>query len=211
MKKLKIMPCPVNVGKHSYHDNRWIVTEDAEVEFYPHVPNDWHLRTGSLIAQMRDVPAEYAVCLAAAPELLSQLKMALGALESVKKKNPFIDDTVSGEVTHRISKIKEVIAKAEKQPEPARTVNENDFDFGKVFAAWEISAKRGMKGDYLWTNGLAIFALGSMVVCHTADDKLVVDMNNPAGNILAIMLAQHEFPFEKQHSPACALKESELY
>ena len=83
--KFKILADPIWGGRglSELHDNRWIVTDDAEVEWDANVPddhdpgvltNDWYLVKGSLIAQMRDVNPKYATLLAAAPELLDALK-----------------------------------------------------------------------------------------------------------------------------------------
>lgn len=72
----KIMQCPIHVGKHPLHDCRWIATADAEVEFSPHVPNDWTLASGSLICEMRDTSCQPhdARLIAAAPALYEALK-----------------------------------------------------------------------------------------------------------------------------------------
>ena len=75
--KLKIMPCPVNAGRHPYHDHRWIATEDAETEWNGNDPEEWMLASGRLIAEMRDVDPVYARLFTAAPELLELLDYAL--------------------------------------------------------------------------------------------------------------------------------------
>lgn len=49
----KVMPCPVNAGKHPFHDRRWVVTADAVVERGPD-PRHWSLASGALICEMRD-------------------------------------------------------------------------------------------------------------------------------------------------------------
>lgn len=67
--KWKVMPCPVHGGKHPYHDGRWIVTDDAEVE-HGRVPGEWRLEKGSLIAMMMDVHSDNGRLIAAAPELM---------------------------------------------------------------------------------------------------------------------------------------------
>jgi len=71
--KWKVMPCPKNAGRHPYHDHRWIVTEDAQVEF-GHDERDWALSSGSLVCEMRDVDPKFATLIAASPELLAALQ-----------------------------------------------------------------------------------------------------------------------------------------
>ncbi len=72
METLKIMPCPVNGGRHTLHDHRYIVTSNAEVEFSYQMPKDWALSTGSIVCEMMDCvdQKEYATLFAAAPGLL---------------------------------------------------------------------------------------------------------------------------------------------
>lgn len=49
----KIVADPLNKGKHPCHDARWIMTEDAEIE-YGYDPRSWGLESGSIICEMRD-------------------------------------------------------------------------------------------------------------------------------------------------------------
>ncbi len=76
----KVVPCPIHGGKHPFHDARWVMTADAEVEMSDWVPNDWRLSQGSMICMMRDVDPRHAHLIAAAPDLLEALEMALGAV-----------------------------------------------------------------------------------------------------------------------------------
>ena len=79
IQKLKIMPCPVNAGRHPYPDHRWIATEDTVTEPSENTDQEqWTLESGSLIAEMRDVDPAYARLFAAAPELLAALEDMLG-------------------------------------------------------------------------------------------------------------------------------------
>ncbi len=70
----KVIPCPEHGGKHTFHDHRYIVTADAEVE----VDRDgtWRLTKGEIICVMRDGPPENAHLAAAAPRLLAALEDA---------------------------------------------------------------------------------------------------------------------------------------
>jgi hypothetical protein len=70
----KILPCPINAGKHRYHDFRWIVTEGTELELPQDGSGDFTTVNGSLICKMRDVDPANARLIAAAPELLAALK-----------------------------------------------------------------------------------------------------------------------------------------
>jgi hypothetical protein len=57
------------------------MTADAEVEMSDYVPDDWRLTQGSIVCQMRDGDPRDAHLIAAAPDLLEALEMALGAVE----------------------------------------------------------------------------------------------------------------------------------
>lgn len=74
----KVMADPNNVGRHPCHDNRWIASADAEVEFgYDPREGQWALRKGVLICEMRDhiaAPSANANLIAAAPDMLAALK-----------------------------------------------------------------------------------------------------------------------------------------
>ena len=70
----KVVPCPVHHGKHPFHDSRWIMTADAEVETSDHFPNDWYLRKGSTICQMQDTTPSNARLISLAPDLLAALE-----------------------------------------------------------------------------------------------------------------------------------------
>jgi hypothetical protein len=59
------------------------MTADAEVEMSEYVPNDWALTSGSIVCQMRDGDPRDAHLVAAAPELLAALEMALESLDAV--------------------------------------------------------------------------------------------------------------------------------
>lgn len=78
----KVMPCPVNFGKHALHDYRWIATAEATVE-YGHDPRSWAVENGSLICEMRDGPVANARLIAAAPELLAALRRLALQVESI--------------------------------------------------------------------------------------------------------------------------------
>jgi hypothetical protein len=82
----QIMPCPVNHGKHPFHDNRWITTAGTVAEF-GHDPRSWDIHGGSLICEMRDGPAANARLIAAAPDLLAALEEIAGLYEDSDKQS----------------------------------------------------------------------------------------------------------------------------
>lgn len=78
----RVMPCPVNAGRHPLHDQRWIATADAVVEF-GHDPRSWWLESGFLICEMRDGHLGNAPLIAAAPDLLAALENARNVLAAL--------------------------------------------------------------------------------------------------------------------------------
>lgn len=76
--KLKTMADPINEGQHTLHDFRYVVTEDAEVEFSYQMSKDWGLSKGSIICEMTDCQnqKELATLFAAAPKLLEACENA---------------------------------------------------------------------------------------------------------------------------------------
>ena len=101
----KVMACPLHHGKHPCHDNRWIVSADAEYEF-GHDPRSWGLSKGTLICEMRDhisAPAANAALIVQAVNeraaLLAQnatLLAALVRLEDFTAAFPAITETPAG-------------------------------------------------------------------------------------------------------------------
>ena len=83
--RLKILPCPINAGKHPYHDHRWIATQYAQVDFSDYVPNDWTIRNGSLVCEMRDINPAFARLFASAPDMLETLKGCAAMLRESAK------------------------------------------------------------------------------------------------------------------------------
>lgn len=79
----EVVPCPINKGKHPFHDSRWIMTKGTEIEYSEYVPADWDIRSGSIICEMRDGPTGNARLIAAAPEMLAALETLIDA-----NKNP---------------------------------------------------------------------------------------------------------------------------
>ena len=106
----KVMSCPEHQGKHEYHDNRWIATEDAEVEIigYGEEP-EWRMTRGHLIAKMRDIHPAYARLISAAPELLAACKATLAAME-----DPDFDEYMGA--AQLTSQLREAIDKATVSP-----------------------------------------------------------------------------------------------
>lgn len=72
---LKVMACPVNAGRHPFHDSRWIVTSDAEIEWNAN-ETEWRLKEGSLICEMRDCQnqEQLARVFSASPTMLDALE-----------------------------------------------------------------------------------------------------------------------------------------
>ena len=103
----KVMACPIHAGKHPYHDQRWIATEDVEPEL-DEMGTDWHSDTGSLICEMRDGEMGNAPLIAAAPELLEALlncEAIMSAIECGHMK-PLGFSTVLEEARAAIAKAK---------------------------------------------------------------------------------------------------------
>ena len=85
--KWKTVSHPILAGKHPLHDNRYIMTADAEIELHVD-PNKWdarncsdwdlpwHLTKGTIVCEMTDLPnqAYFASLIAAAPEMYEALK-----------------------------------------------------------------------------------------------------------------------------------------
>jgi hypothetical protein len=101
--KLKVMADPVDAGRHPYHDSRWIVTEDAIVEWNDRNPHDWALEHGSLICMMRDVDPKWAKLLASAPELLAMLERVFKVMPSRMEEN---GELLEGHIAVLIAKAK---------------------------------------------------------------------------------------------------------
>lgn len=88
--RLAVMACPDHAGKHPFHDQRWIVTEGAEVEFgHDPRPGQWSVRNGSLVAQMRDCELGTAQAIVTACNSRAALVNALtGAEKALTKALP---------------------------------------------------------------------------------------------------------------------------
>jgi len=81
----KIVADPDNKGKHPLHDNRYIMTEDAEIEFgHDPRPGNWSLTTGGIICALRDQEKQAADArlIAAAPDMLETLKAVVDEWET---------------------------------------------------------------------------------------------------------------------------------
>lgn len=81
------MADPQHKGKHPFHDNRWVMTEDAEIE-HDNNSDEWTLARGSIICMMRDhvsSPDANAKLVAAAPELLAVLQNELEMINFLVK------------------------------------------------------------------------------------------------------------------------------
>jgi hypothetical protein len=73
--RLKVMACPMYAGKHPLHDSRYIVTDNATIEWNLD-ETEWAIDVGSLIADMRDSQhqSRYARMFAASPDMLDALE-----------------------------------------------------------------------------------------------------------------------------------------
>lgn len=105
----KVMADPDNAGKHPFHDRRWIVSGNPEIEFgHDPRPHNWSIRNGSLICEMRDSAENNAAFIVRAAncheELLAALKDILGQVDHG-------DFQINGEKEAR-----EALAKAEATP-----------------------------------------------------------------------------------------------
>jgi hypothetical protein len=88
-KSWKVLPDPNDQGRHVCHDNRWVATEDAEVQRSPFVEKDWSLSTGSIVCRLTDYDTEKnARLIASAPELLAALQEALEFINSAAPRFP---------------------------------------------------------------------------------------------------------------------------
>lgn len=74
----KIVADPGLKGLHPYHDNRYIMTQDAEIETWYDSEGklEWILSQGSIICSLRDSmnQAQVARLIAAAPDMYEALK-----------------------------------------------------------------------------------------------------------------------------------------
>jgi hypothetical protein len=75
------MPCPEHGGKHTFHDHRYIVTNDAEILVSDTDKGNWWLLKGEIICVMRDGPPERAHLVAAAPVMRDTLRKIRVQLE----------------------------------------------------------------------------------------------------------------------------------
>lgn len=103
------MPCPVNAGRHPLHDQRWIATADAVVEF-GYDPRSWGLQSGSLICEMRDGHLGNAPLIAAAPDLLAALESCLAPLQQEYCRSQHIGHQT--EAAKAFLKVRAALAKA---------------------------------------------------------------------------------------------------
>ncbi len=76
----KVTPHPVLKGRHPFHDSRFIVTNDAVFEVDPNDEENWTLRNGVIVAELKDSERQVsnARLIAAAPDLLAALKALEG-------------------------------------------------------------------------------------------------------------------------------------
>jgi len=82
----KVMADPDHEGMHEFHDNRYVVTANAEV-FRGYDERSWALNKGEIICRVTDYNTkEKANLLAAAPYMLSALKEAQELIQKFSKK-----------------------------------------------------------------------------------------------------------------------------
>ncbi len=115
LEKMKVVACPINKGKHPLHDSRYIMTEDAEVQYSPNWRDDWYLSQGSIVCKMTDIEnqAKLAQAMAAAPKTKRD-RDAL--LDACKKAAPLVSTCIDANTN--AGAVYEEITQAIAQAEP---------------------------------------------------------------------------------------------